>query len=249
MTEYLNLIYKYLSYIDWVNLTLLYSIILIFWNWFTLISNFHARANSAFEFYLRHLTIIPFWIIFIIYLFNFTSPINFNSLTKTFPKEIIIENNLKNDLELNFYGKGKKGYYQLFNNYENYLNPVFSFDKKTKNKLTFEIDTSLIKYIYVTKNIDNLNFSYTQAFEVNNTKLILYGDEFVKNPSRKVDLDYSYYYKLMLIFLLAVTSSWYYYFLSFMKKNKKLFMIISISISSIVFIALFLIFRIFYLNL
>lgn len=244
MEEYLKIISEYASYVDWVNLILLYTSILFFWNWVTLITNFHKRSNSAIEYFIRNLSVFPFWIIFLIYTFNFLSPINYYSLNNTFKKEIFIENNTGKSLELNFYGKGDNEYYSLFNNWENYLDNDFEFEKNSKNKIVFNIDTSIIKYLYITKNDEISSFNYSNVFEINNTKLIVFADEFSKNPTKPIEVDNSYYYKLLLIFILSLLGSWYYYFLAFMKRNKKIFLIISISVSFVSLTTIFFILRI-----
>jgi hypothetical protein len=215
-------------------------ILLTFWNWVTLLTNFHKRANGIIEHYLRLLLPIPFWVIFLIYSINFLSPINFYPSDNNVKKEIIIDNNTNSELNVKFIGvKYKTGYY-LTNSFDNYLSEIFTLSKNEKRTILFDIDTSIIKTIMVTK-VDNsdLIFQYSKGFKVNNTKLLLFGDEFEKSPVKAIKIRTGYYYKLILIYTLAIFASWYYYFWAFMKKNKKIFLILSIITSTISIAGLF----------
>ncbi len=215
-------------------------VLLTFWNWVTLLTNFHKRANGIIEHYLRLLLPIPFWVIFLIYSINFLSPINFYPSDNNVKKEIIIDNNTNSELNVKFIGvKYKTGYY-LTNSFDNYLSEIFTLSKNEKRTILFDIDTSIIKTIMVTK-VDNsdLIFQYGKGFKVNNTKLLLFGDEFEKSPVKAIKIRTGYYYKLILIYTLAIFASWYYYFWAFMKKNKKIFLILSIITSTISIAGLF----------
>lgn len=239
MNDYIEIILKYTSYIDWINLLLLFVSIIFFWNWITYLTNFHKRSNSLFEYFIRNLMTIPFWIVFLIYIINFLSPINYYSFKDKFTKEIYIENNTKNEVDLEFYGKGDNEYFRLYNNFENYINPTFTIDKKTSDFIKFDIDTSMIKYLYVVKKDESNIFNYSHVYELNNTKLVIYTDEFSKNPSKPIEVDNSYLYKIILISFFGLIGSWYYYFLAFMKENKRKFLILSIIASLFSITALF----------
>lgn len=240
MENIINQILYYSKFINWINLVLLYMVLLTFWNWVTLITNFHKRANGAIEHYLRLLLPIPFWIIFLIYSVNFLSPINFYPIDSQIEKEIIINNNTKSELNVKFIGlKYKTGHY-LTTGFENYMSEVYTLSKNEKRTITFNIDTTIINKIIVTKVDDSDNiFQYGKGFGVNNTKLLLFGDEFDKTPNKPIKIRKGYYYKLILMYLIAIFASWYYYFWAFMKINKKKFFILSIIVSAISITGLF----------
>jgi len=240
MENIINQIIYYSNFINWINLVLLYMLLLTFWNWVTLLTNFHKRANGAIEHYLRLLLPIPFWIIFLIYSVNFLSPINFYSSYNYIEKEIIIDNNTKSELNLKFIGlKYKTGYF-LTTGFENYLSEVYTLAKNEKRTIIFDIDTTIINKVVIAK-VDNSDviFQYGKGFEVNNTKLLLFGDEFDKTPNKPIVIRKGYYYKLILIYIIAIFASWYYYFWAFMKVNKKKFLILSITTSVISLTGLF----------
>ncbi len=245
MENILDKILHYSLYINWVNLFIFIMFFLVLWNWITYFTNFHKRANGIIEHYIRILLPIPFWVVFFIYNFNFLSPLDFYNNENSLTKEIIIDNNTSKDLKLQFIAlntdlnNNEKRH--LFNNFENYLSKNYTINKNKRETITFEIDNSKYRNLQIIKidEDDNL-FLYGKTFAINNTKLLIFGDEFGKVPIKPIKFNNSYFYKLFIINFMAILSIWYYYFLAFMKKNKKIFMILAsiitlISLSSIFF--------------
>jgi hypothetical protein len=234
----------YSQFINWVNLFIFLMFFVVLWNWITYFTNFHKRANGIIEHYLRIFIPLPFWIVFLIYNFNFLSPVNFYSDEITFTKQIIIDNNTNSELKLQFVALNKENSKYLFNNFDNYLSKNFKIPKNKRETITFEVNNEIynkLQIISIDKNEDI--FLYGKTFELNNTNLLIYGDEFGKYPIKPLKISHSYYYKILIINFLAIISIWYYYFWAFMRKNKKIFLILSTIVSAITLSSIFFVIR------
>lgn len=240
MENIISEIKYYAQFINWVNLFIFLMFFVVLWNWITYFTNFHKRANGVIEHYLRILLPLPFWIVFLIYNFNFLSPINFYSDEVTFTKQIIIDNNTNSELKLQFITLNKENRKYLFNNFDNYLSKNFKIPINKRETINFEVNNHIfnkLQIVSIDKNEDM--FLYGKTFELNNTKLLIYGDEFGKHPIKPFKISNSYYFKLLIINFLAIISIWYYYFWAFMRKNKKIFLILSSIVSAITLSSIF----------
>jgi len=234
MTEYYDQ-YKYLlSYINWINLIYVITIIAYTYYWGTILLKKRIHANNFIGHYLRFIIVLPFWILFFINI----GKVNLEFIYKDFfnlpTKSFTIDNNL--DQQTQYYiirkkNKNNKWAIQYDINTP-FSKPIINIKPGERKTIQFNDKNNVFSYsALILKTPSDSVFHLTAYKDLFVPGIVFAKDIKIKNSPRPI-IDFSFEFEFIFILLIGVYASWYYLFKMRQTYSKIIVVIISTLITT-----------------
>ncbi len=220
----LELAKSYLRHINWVNFIYLFTFTLFVIYWATIITNWHRRPSSLFEFLLRRALPIPFWILLSYKCFLFIFPsIDLPAYGQEgVVQKIELVNDTGQDLSFNIYKHVGKEWFVAYP-MGMVTTPYFDVRKNDTLELSYQFKKHKTNSFYIqmnSKNDSNEVLSFGKAFYLSEIPIRIYASELSLSKSLSPEINYNYELEILVLFFISTLGLWYYFFAPIKKKEK-----------------------------
>jgi hypothetical protein len=224
MQEIADITLKYLRYINWTNLIYLFTFFVFIIYWVTILAKWHRRSSSFFEFFMRRVLPIPFWVLLFYKCFLFAFPnLDFSSYSEeSVSQKVEIVNDSDDDLSFNIYKKIDDSWYPAYNEgivLESYFEVIsadtlelsYKFKKLASDRFYIQMNS---------RNDSNETVPFGKAFFLSEIPIRIYASELAKSKAQRPEINFNFEAEIVILFFISILGLWYYFFAPVKSKEK-----------------------------
>ena len=235
MQEIADITLKYLRFINWTNLIYLFTFFVFIIYWTTIFTNWHRRSSSLFEFLMRRILPLPFWLLLFYKCFLFAFPSVELSLfsEESASQKIEIVNDSDDNINFNIYKKVDDSWFPAYKE-GIILESYFEVIRTDTLELNYRFKKFATDRFYIQMNAgndSNETVSYGKAFFLSEIPIRIYASELVKSKAQRPEINYNFEAEIVILFFISILGLWYYFFAPIKSKEKLSALIFAIPIT------------------
>ncbi len=195
----------------------LYSITFVFYAivWYLVVFDKRKQPKSLFELLFRRLFPVPFWVIFLYFLFGYASPMIGGYLHINTPKQVIIfENDSDKEIALlpSVKVRGEGAWHPAYSMNQIYPVPLLTIPSGKTINLKYSLPDSSMRINFRVANrtgFNNAGYSVGKTFAVKYKPIKIYASDFNYAWQKQINLRYSNEMNMLVLCLLSVFGIWF----------------------------------------
>ncbi len=183
--------------------------------WYLVVFDKRKQSRSLFELFLRRFLPVPFWIIYIYFLFGSASPMISGHLHFNGPKQIIIfENDSDKEIVLQpaILLRGEQIWHPAYSMDQVYPVPLLAIPPRNTINLKYSVPDSSQRINFSVANrheFNNPGYSVGETFALNYKTIKIYASDFNYAWQKQIKHKYSNEMNLLALCLLSILGIWF----------------------------------------